>query len=90
MARPQNSPKGLFAKNRVDVGNLEFTYNGTVDGLTFTNTDDTHATAVPGNVRIATNPTLVPGNNSTGRFLALNTTGTSWLFLAGTSVQPTT
>lgn len=90
MARSQNSPRGLFAKARIDIGNLELTYNSTNKGLTFTNADDTHASAVPGNVRIATNPTIVPVNNSTGRCLSINTTGTTWLFLAGTTVQPTT
>ena len=90
MARPQNAPRGLFAKNRVDVGNLELTYNSTNKGLVFTNADDTHASALPGNARVATNPILVPINNSTSRCWAFNTTGTSWLFVSGTSVQPGT
>lgn len=90
MAHPQNSPRGLWAKGRIDIGKLELTYNITNKGLTFTNSGDTHASALPGNTRIATNPTLVPVSNSTGRCYALNTTGTTWLFLSGTTVQPTT
>jgi hypothetical protein len=90
MARPQNAPRGLFNKTRIDIGNLELTYNGTNKGLTISNADDTHASALPGSVRIATNPTLVPISNTTGRCIAINTTGTTWLYVAGTSAQPTT
>jgi hypothetical protein len=90
MARSQNAPRGLFAKARIDIGNLELTYNSTNKGLAFTNGDDTHASALPGNVTVATNPVLIPISNSTGRCYGVNTTGTTWLFLAGTSLQPTT
>ena len=88
MAHPQNSPRGLFAKNRVDVGKLELTYNGTNKGLLFTNAGDTHASALTGNVTLA-NPVLIPISNSTCRCFGINTTGTDWVFIEGTAVQPT-
>ena len=98
MARPQNSARGLFEKIAA-----AFT-TATIAGLTSTNStitdiqmskgstgtleiDSGALTALPGNVQVSL-PNIAFGENSTGAFLAINTTGTTWSYLAGTSIQP--
>lgn len=88
MAHPQSSPRGLWAKDRLDIGGQELTYDSTNKGLVFKNAVNTLASALPGDARNAS-PVIVPISNSTGQCFAMNVTGTSWTFIAGTSVQPT-
>jgi len=105
MARAQNAPNGLFAKDRVDVGSNNLTGNSTAlvlsAGVKISNAQtltanttglvapDAALSALPGNVRQG-NVHIHLGTNTTGRFLGLNTTGTSNYYLQVTSVQPTT
>lgn len=82
MGHPQNSARGLFAKLRLAIGAQELTYNSTSQGLTFSNP----VSAKPSTDQGAT---FTVGSNSTGVFMALNSTGTTWKYLSLTSVQPT-
>jgi len=88
MAHPQNSPRGLFTKNRIDVSKQELYYDSTNKGLVLKNSVDTLASALPGATRNAS-PVVVPISNSTGQAFAMNVTGTTWAYFASTSVQPT-
>jgi len=120
MAHPQSSPRGLFAKERIDVGSQQLTYNSTAmifsagvqitgaGGLITANSTGltTAGTVTLGGALIGSGSAgalvldttaALPGNvsadgfvlveNSTGKNLAINTTGTTWVFLTGTSVQ---
>jgi len=121
MARPQNAPKGLFSKQRIDVGSQTLTYNSTAlileNGIQVSNAAGGLITANSTGLTTAGTVTLggmlvgsgsagalvldttaaLPGNvsadgivlveNSTGKNIAINTTGTTWVYLTGTSVQ---
>lgn len=79
MAHAQNSPRGLHAKRRYDVSNAD----GEVVSIS-----GTAGTALPGSVDGSGDIRF--GLNSTGHFAAVNSTGTTWLFMDLTSKQPTT
>jgi len=102
MARPQSSPRGLFAKQRIDVGSAQLTYdaNGLVlnGGVKISNAQTltanswglvfgNPASALPGNVDNGVLLGLI--SNSTGVAGFINTTGTAHKYLQVTSVQPT-
>lgn len=102
MARSQSSPRGLFAKNRIDVGSQQLTYNSTGlllnGGIKISNkqmiTANTTgfvmgnaASALPGNVDNAITWGVI--SNTTGVCLFVNSTGTTHKYLNVTSVQPT-
>ena len=71
-ARPQNSPRGLFAKNAIQ----------TDSGMTFTSPLSALPTSSTENAfRFIKNSTGV-------RALAINTTGTTWKYFNLTSVIP--
>lgn len=84
----QNSPKGLFAKDQVTavqtlgLGNQTFTEDTTSGGVVF----GSPASALPTHDGGAAFTVI---SNSTGVALAVNATGTTWLYLNTTSVQPT-
>ncbi len=66
MAHPQNSPRGLIAKQRIDVGTHALTFNST-------------ALILPNSVRIGTKATYL-SSNSTGvklgsLYISCNSTG---------------
>jgi hypothetical protein len=102
MAHPQSSPRGLFAKQRIDVGSSQLTYNSTAlilnNGIKISNaqtlTGNTTGVifsdvlgALPGNVN---NSALIGMlTNSTGHALVIATTGTTLKYLNVTSVLPT-
>ncbi len=97
----QNSPRGLFAKERIDVGSNQVTGNSTAlvlsqgvkisDAQTLTG----NSTGIVHGDPEAALPSTDEGaawtiiSNSTGVALAINTTGTTWKYLNVTSVQPT-
>lgn len=93
MAHPQNSPRGLFAKRQVRLGDssgntLDLTNDANgliVSGAQFKS--DSAASALPGNVDAGAAFRLI--SNSTGVALGVNTTGTTWKYLNVTSAQPT-
>lgn len=101
MARAQNSPRGLFAKNRIDIGASNLTANSTgvlfsagvrISGARYITADSTGfvvtaESSLPGNVDGGNQFTLI--SNSTGVALAVNTSGTTWKYLNVTSIQPT-
>lgn len=102
MARAQNSAKGLFSKNRIDVGGNSLTYNSTAlilsAGVKVSNKQTltanstglvfaNPASALPGNVDNGVLIGLV--SNSTGVALFINSTGTTHVYLNVTSIQPT-
>ncbi len=102
MAHPQSSPFGLFAKQRIDIGSSQLTYNSTglvlsggikISALQMLTADAVgiiHGNAVaalPGSVDGGNQWTLV--SNSTGVAFAVNTTGTTWKYLNVTVLQPT-
>ena len=69
MAHPQSSPRGLWAKQRIDFGGHQFTYNST-------------AIRVSGSLGIGSYTTSYINANSTGirigtRYISTNTTGNS-------------
>jgi len=90
MAHPQNSPRGLFAKNRIDTGSQSLTYNSTglilggalfVSGQTTVGKVSANSTAIilPNSVRVGTKATYL-SSDSTGvklgaRYISTNTTG---------------
>ena len=100
MAHPQNSPRGLFAKNRIDVGSNQLTGNSTAlilnagikvsNGLTVTANGSSLSSdlvALPGDLSTGN---LAFGENSTGAtFVAVRTTGTTWKYLNVTVDLPT-
>lgn len=101
MAHPQSSPRGLWAKNRIDIGANEVTGNSTavlfskgvqISGARYITADSTGfiltaEAALPGNVDGGDQFTLI--SNSTGAAMAVNTTGTTWKYLNTTDSQPT-
>ena len=121
MARPQNSPIGLFAKNRIDVGSQQLTYNSTAllfnGGIRLSGqanaimTGDSTGVVLVGGIKISSARTLTANStgfvataesaipstdegaaftlvsDSTGVALAINATGTTWKYLATTSVR---
>jgi len=102
MAHPQSSPRGLFAKNRIDIGSNQITGDSSgillnaglkisnAQLLTADSTGIVHGNAVsalPGSVDGGIQWTLV--SNSTGVAFAVNTTGTTWKYLNVTTLQPT-
>lgn len=100
MAHPQSSPRGLFAKQRIDVGSQQITTDST--GLVLNNgiklSNARHLTA-NSTAYIGTGEAAIPTtdngiaftfvSNSTGVAIVVNSTGTTWKFLNVTSVQPT-
>ena len=69
MAHPQSGPRGLWAKQRIDVGSQSLTYNST-------------AIRVSGALGIGAYTTAYINANSTGirigtRYVSTNTTGNS-------------
>lgn len=129
MARPQNSPRGLFQKERIDVGSQQLTYNSTAlilnagiqiagagglitansTGLTTAGTVETGGALTLGGTLIGSDASgaivlettaVLPGDvsadgagimlvaNSTGSALAINTTGTTWVYANTTTANP--
>jgi hypothetical protein len=101
MAHPQNSPRGLFAKNRIDVGTQNITDDGTNLVLSGSiKIDNAAGGVINANSSGIILPTVsalpatrvVGGvaffSNSTGRSLVFHSTGTTWLYASGTSVAP--
>lgn len=90
MAHPQSSPRGYFAKKRIDVGSQNLTYNSTgviYSGSVFVSNQTTlgklsaNSTALilPNSVRIGTKATYF-SSNSTGvklgsLYISCNSTG---------------
>ena len=90
MAHPQSSPRGLFAKKRIDVGSSQLTYNSTgalfsaalfVSGQATYGKLSANSTALilPNSVRVGTKTTYL-SSNSTGvklgsLYLSCNSTG---------------
>ena len=70
--RGQGSPRGLLIKGELRVGG---------NGRIMKNT-----AALPGDSAQGTAVRFV--HNSTGRALAINVLGTTWLWIAGTTIQP--
>lgn len=96
MARGQNSPRGLFVKNAINVGAQGLTANAT--HLILTGGIKLNAAANGAIVANTTGVTFAGTitaarfqlvDNSTGATVRINTTGTTWKFLNVTSVQPT-
>jgi hypothetical protein len=101
MAHPQSSPRGLWAKNRIDIGANQLTGDSTAlvlnQGLKVSNaryiTADstgfvlTAESALPGSVDGGVQFTMI--SNSTGVAMAVNSTGTTWKYLNVTTDQPT-
>jgi hypothetical protein len=102
MAHPQSSPRGLWAKNRIDIGSNQLTGNSTAvvfnqgikisNGQTLTGNSTglvfgDAASSLPGNVD---NGILIGVlSNSTGVALFINSTGTAHKYLNTTDAQPT-
>jgi hypothetical protein len=101
MAHPQNSPRGLFAKDRIDIGSHNLTDNSTA--TIFSGQIQVSATGYIGansSGYIFTSEAALPDarssakwtfiTNSTGEnAIAVNTTGTTWKYLNVTTVIPT-
>lgn len=101
MAHSQSSPRGLWAKNRIDIGSNQLTGNSTalilnagvqLNAARYITADSTNyvftsESALPGNVDGGVALTFV--ENSTGVAVAVNTTGTTWKYLNVTTAQPT-
>ena len=101
MAHPQSSWRGLWAKNRIDIGSNQLTGDSTgvlfnagiqISGARYITADSTGfiltaESALPGNVDGGNQITLI--SNSTGVALAVNSTGTTWKYLNVTTAQPT-
>ena len=101
MAHPQSSPRGLWAKERIDLGSQQLTKNSTavlfsggirISGARYITADSTGfvlttESALPGNVDGGNQFTMI--SNSTGVCLAINSTGTTWKYLNVTTAQPT-
>lgn len=102
MAHPQNSPRGLFAKHavRVPTGKgLWFDNYSTSAALI--NADATGVSIAAAGVKSSSPASALPGDadraasavfisDGTGRVaIGLNTSGTTWRYLATTSKYPT-
>ena len=90
MAHPQNSPRGYFAKRRIDAGSQSMTYNSTgviFAGAAFVSAQTTFgklsanstALILPNSVRVGTKTTYL-SSNSTGvklgnLYISCNSTG---------------
>lgn len=90
MAHPQSSPRGFFAKQRVDTGSTNLTYNSTglvLSGALFVSAQTTYgklsanstALILPNSVRVGTKTTYF-SSNSTGvklgsLYISCNSTG---------------
>lgn len=90
MAHPQSSPRGYFAKKRIDVGSQNLTYNSTgviYSGSVFVSNQTTFgklsanstALILPNSVRVGTKTTYL-SSNSTGvklgnLYISCNSTG---------------
>lgn len=90
MAHPQSSPRGYFAKKRIDVGSQNLTYNSTgviYSGSVFVSNQTTFgklsanstALILPNSVRVGTKATYL-SSNSTGvklgnLYISCNSTG---------------
>ena len=87
MARPQNSPRGLFQKERIDVGSQQLTYNSTAllisGGLTAVGAVTLGSTLLSGDATgaiILDTTAALPGNVSAdgaGILLVSNSSGTA-------------
>ena len=102
MAKPQNSPRGLFSKGAASITTLTastLTTTGAVQGATLNIAGEgalsADGTGVSYSNVIATLPGAVQSSsgmlcvilNSTDYAIGINTTGTTWKFLDATSVQ---
>ncbi|KPJ87100.1 MAG: hypothetical protein AMJ53_18680 [Gammaproteobacteria bacterium SG8_11] len=102
MARAQGgTPRGFYAATRFDIGSNTLTANSTavlfdagiqISGARYITADSTGyvlttESSLPGNVDGGAQFTMI--SNSTGVALAICTTGTTWQYIATTSVQPT-
>jgi hypothetical protein len=101
MAHPQSSPRGLWTKNRIDIGSNQLTGDSTalvlnagvkVSNARYITADSTGfiltaEASLPGSVDGGNQFTLI--SNSTGVALAVNSTGTTWKYLNVTTDQPT-
>ena len=97
----QFSPRGLFRKSRVDVGAQQLTdgttYLNLNNGIRISGARvlSANSTAFVAGTTESAIPTtdegaaFTIGENSTGVFMAINSTGTTWKYLNTTSVQPT-
>jgi hypothetical protein len=90
MAHPQSSPRGYFAKKRIDVGSSNLTFNSTgvvFSGAAFVSNQATYgklsanstALILPNSVRVGTKTTYLT-SNSTGvklgnLYISCNSTG---------------
>lgn len=102
MAHPQNSPRGLFAKNSVAVGAATLTADSTGNlvlsgGIKLNNVQTVKSNSTGALVigaPLAALPSTDQGiawgvlSNSTGVGIVVNSTGTTWKYLLTTSVQP--
>jgi len=103
MAHPQNSPRGLFAKARIDIGSQQLTYNST--GLLFSGQIRLNGQKYIGSnttgyalTSVATIPSTDGGNFKIAMIvsaagtaaLAVNTTGTTWKYLRTTGTLNST
>lgn len=90
MAHPQNSPRGLFAKNRIEAGSQNITANSTgyiFGGSVFVSNQTTFgkvsanstALILPNSVRIGTKTTYFSSNSTGVRlgnlYISCNSTG---------------
>ena len=87
MARPQNSPRGLFQKERIDIGSQSLTYNST--GLILSSALTTGGALTLGGALVGSDATgavildttaALPGNvtaGGAGIMLVANSTGTA-------------
>ena len=98
MAHPQNSPRGLWAKNRLDIGDNEITHDATgivlSAGIKISNKQSVTANST-GFIfsTVAAKPAARSSakwaffRNSTGvNNLAINVTGTTWKYVSVTSI----
>jgi hypothetical protein len=101
MAHSQSSPRGLWAKDRIDIGANQLTADSTalllsagiqISGARYITADSTgfvltSEAALPGDVDGGVQFTMI--SNSTGVAMAINSTGTTWKYLNVTDAQPT-
>lgn len=94
MARPQNSPKGLFYKAKAQVEQLTVSSTTSFVAVTASGAISGATLAITGTTELPAQVTLDSVNvrtisNSTGVALQINTTGSTWAYFSTTSVQPT-
>lgn len=76
MAHPQNSPRGLFAKARVDVGSAQTTFNST--GIVFAGAAFVSGQATMGKLSANSTALILPNSvrvGSKATYLSSNSTG---------------